>query len=306
MKRSPLFATACIVRSRRILILLGMILCTQGSPAGAQTATTLTYTNRSRPVLRAVLDLSKTYDYSYVITYEDPIYVYPGDLSDVTSQRNITPYSARRILIPLGGSLQLPLPGGSSISQQGMYTLLQQLVESWNDSSQGGSHFQVEEDSHGFHIVPTEVRDTTGSWRAVVSIMDDLISLPTESRTEDQMFQAICDALSFSANVHIYSLPEGGLIIGHRSPAKYTLGATDESAESVMTRAFKMLGQTPRAWYLLYDPTMHAYYMNINRVVSPNQLPPVPLPRAQPSNAPAPAQSPGCGSPSCAGGVPPP
>lgn len=302
MSSASPWATDRVARSGWTSVLFGVMFSVLfGGSVKAQNVTTLTYTNRPRPVLMAVLDLTRTYNYAYVISYEDPRYVYQGDLSDVTSERNITAYSASKVLIPRGGNLQLTLPAGTSMGQQGMYTLLQQLVGSWNNSGQGGAHFQVDEDGSTFHIVPTEVRNMAGNWQTVGSIMDDLISLPERPRTKDQMFQAICNALSFSAGIRVHSIPNGGLIIGPRSPASYTIGATDEPAGSVMTRAFTLLGQTPRTWYLLYDPTMHAYYLNIEVVTPPGQLPPRPSPT--PTQAPTgpPAQSPGCVGPSCGG-----
>jgi hypothetical protein len=61
-----------------------------------------------------------------------------------------------------------------------MYGLLEQVVQSWNGSNQGGGQFAVEEDGAVFHIVPTEVRDKDGNWQSVHSILAARISLPTE------------------------------------------------------------------------------------------------------------------------------
>lgn len=267
----------------RSSVLIIAILCSGlGGRASAQN-NTMTITNQSRPVMRALLQLSK--QYGYVITYEEPILIYTDDLRDVTTQRHISRYSARKILIPHGGSLQLQLPAGSKIGEQGMDDLLQQLVEAWADSNQGGAHFAVEEDGATFHIVPTEVRDSDGNWQAVESILKKPISLPSQPRDKYQTFDAICRAISISAGPKVNCLPDGGLIVGPWQTAQYTVGANDEPAESVLTRAIaQIMGRS--SWYLLYDPTTRSYFLNILRQpdtdTSATQRP------AAPSGAPGP------------------
>lgn len=243
----------------------------------------------SRTVLRAILALER--NYGYVITYEEPKYVYAGDLKDITGlRRDLNRYpqgKAPKVLIPLGGRLQLPLPRSSRLSDSEMYDLLKQLVDEWNDSNQGGAHFAVQENDAIFHIVPTEVRDISGNWQPVQSALAVSISLPKEPRTERQTFEAICGAVSAKAGIRLYSLPNGGLILGPPRITEYALGANDEQASNVLLRAFKAMGIT-RSWYLLYDPTTHAYYMNINAVpgvaaAAPSAAKPAPRPAQAPS-----------------------
>jgi hypothetical protein len=273
-----------------MLVFLGII---YAGGAGAQTGSMLAVSNHSRPVLKAILDLTTTY--GYVITYEDPVYVYQGDLKDRTQLRKdlkgFAPGQAPKVSIPQGGSLQLMLPGGA-MSEEGMYALLQQLVGSWNSSDQGGAHFAVEEDGAVFHVVPTGVRDQSGNWQSVESIMTTPISLPAHKRTEDQTFDAICSELSASAHIKVHSIPNGGLVFGTPQTARLTLEAYDEPAESVLMRAIKMTGQK-RSWYLLYDPTARAFFMNIDRVTQSGAASAAKAPSA-PSTAPSPpAQAPG-------------
>lgn len=267
----------------KALLALGMVLSVVlGAQAQAQT---LTFKARSRPVLRAALAL--TAKYGYVITYEDPIYANPDDLKDVTAQHKVPPHSTRRILIPRGGDLQLSVPSSGKISEETMYGLLQTLVQTWNDSNQGGAHFAVKEDGAVFHIVPTEVRDIDGNWQPVTSVLDGLVSFPNSAGTRDQTIQRICDAIR--ASVRINCLPDGGVIIGPPQREQYELAADAESAESVLTRALTMMGKN--SWYLLYDPTEHAYYMNV--IKEPESLPIVKPPGAPLSSA-AKVKQPNC------------
>lgn len=246
----------------KALLSLGIILAfVFGAHAHAQTS--LTFKARSRPVLRAALAL--TAKYGYVITYEEPIYTDPDDLKDVTAQHNAPPHSTRRILIPRGGDVQLPLPAGGSVNQETMYVLLQTLLQSWNASNQGGAHFAVKEDGAVFHIVPTEVRDADGNWQPVTSILYEPLSFANAVGTRDQTLQRICDAIR--VGIRVNCLPDGAVIVGPPQTQQYRLAAYAEPGESVLTRALKTMGKN--SWYLLYDPTEHAYYMNIIREPEP-------------------------------------
>jgi len=259
-----------------------------GGRVYAQTGSSaLAITGDARPVLKAILELESRY--GYAITYEEPKYDYQGDLKDVTQSRkdlkSFASGKAPKTFIPVGGSLQLTLPATAQVSQPAMNALLQQLVESWSDSNQGGAHFTVEEDGAVFHVVPTAVRDANGNWQSVESILAKPISFPTESRTEYETWQTICSDVAANAGVRVFAIPNGGLIFGPPQNAHYVLGADAEPAESVLMRAIKAMGKK-RSWYLLYDPTTRAYYMNIDEVQG--TLPSV---GAQPS-APGPATTP--------------
>lgn len=239
-------------------------------PLFAQSPGTLALTDVGRPVLKAALKLTE--QYGYVITYEEPAYRSKDDLVDVS--HDFHPHPAwRKILVPKGGNLNVTLPHGP-LKPTEMYALLQGLVDSWNASDQGGAQFAVVEDGAVFHIVPTQIRDESGNWKSVTPVLETPISLATEGRTIDETFDAVAAAVAASAGVKVKSLPEGGIIMGPVQRDKYTLGASQEPAASVLMRTLKMM-PTPRSWYLLYDPTTRAYFMNI-----------LGCPTVPPSNAP--------------------
>lgn len=250
-------------------IILSIILAGSASAQSNSSTTTLTLTSRSRPVMQMVLDLiSKC---GCVITYEDPRYVYEGDLRDATQEHRhldrLPSGGASKVLVPLGGSLQLTVPSGTSqLSDQATNDLLQQLVQSWFDSNQGGGRFQVRHQDGAFHVVPTEVRDPNGNWQAVQSILTHPITLPTESRDDWQTYKAIGQAIGAAANVKLVTIVNGGLILGG-SPFtdQYVFGAQNEPADDVLMQAFKLMGKT-RTWFLTYEPTRHVYFLNIDDV----------------------------------------
>ena len=236
-------------------------------PAAAQTSNTITITS-PRPVAKAVEELVEKY--GYVITYEDPEYVYPGDLQDATQyRRDLNQFPAGRapkIWVPLGGNVQLQLPSDTKPTAQDILNSLHQLVQSQNVANEGG-HFAVEQDSSGaFHVVPTEVRDPNGNWQPVTSILATAISLPTQARTEHDTFKAICNAISAQVLVKVDPIVNSGVEVGlvqfGSTHQTYTLGAQNEAASRVLTRAFQMIG-VKRTWLLYFDPTDHTYALNI-------------------------------------------
>lgn len=288
---------------------LGFILfAVLGGTAKAQTSgTTLKITDSPRPVLQAIMDLTKKY--GYVITYEDPKYVYQDDMKDVTQERrDLSQFPAGRAPKTyelIGGGLTLKLPNQAEIDESMMYGLLSQLVQSWFDSNQGGGHFQVQQQDGIFHVSPTDARDSNGNWRSTQSILGSPISLPTQSRDDWQTYKAIGWAVSAVVGIKIVTLVNGGIVLGGAPDAKeYVLGAQDEPASSVLMRAFNIMGKR-RTWYLLYEPTLRAYVLNIDDLAGPSWVAPSSspaTPSAQTQKAPAdatPALNPSAATPNC-------
>ena len=75
------------------------------SIAGAETRTATV--QDGRPVAKALESLESFY--GVPITYEDPPYVNPGEIADVTAQVRGGQTVGRRILVPRGSSLLLCL-----------------------------------------------------------------------------------------------------------------------------------------------------------------------------------------------------
>ena len=253
-----------------------------------------------RPVLKAVEELNAKY--TYIITYEEPKILYPGDVEDVTRQRRAEAKSrgkvvmAPRVLALNSGSVEVRLPTIVHVSEAAMYNLLQGVVRSWNDSNQGGAHFEVEEDGAAFHIVPAEIRDQNGNWRSIQSILNAPISFPTALRSDSGTFKAIAYALRVVAGARVFSIVNGGVRLGGPPDTKqYLIGAKDEPGVEVLMRAFKAMG-AKRTWYLNYDPTSRAYVLNIDDLQSTtssgsNTVPEALLRERQPSGPRVPCAS---------------
>jgi len=225
-----------------------------------------------RPVDRAASTLQARY--GYAITYEDPPYTNGDDLQDVSAKvvRNYWAYPhwvAPKVIVPRGGALTLHLPTSSHIDSQGLDAILQQLVRAQANSPRGG-RFRIEQAGDVFHVIPTEVRDQHGNWSAIAPLLDVLISLPTQSRSYEELIEAVCKAVSAATRIEM--LPGAGTggfgIFGSTvGPKRYVLGSNHEPARRVLDRILSAVeGDRGRlSWVLLYspEPTRGSYYLNI-------------------------------------------
>jgi len=237
-------------------------------------ATTLSVDD-GRPVAKAVQTLVS--QYGYAITYEDPRYAYDGDLQDVTTQvrkdlDKYPPGKAPKVIAPLGGKLTLNVPSTMGLSD--VSSVLNQLVQ----SSPSG-HFRVQQTGDVFHVVPTEVRDRDGNWALSSSILDVPISIPTKDRSESEIMDAICQAVSSIVQVEVDV--SGIRVGGFRSeagPTLYRFGADNELARSVLMRALATTSNNKRTWLIFYDVGQKLYVLNIFRVPELFPKPQVPVP----------------------------
>jgi hypothetical protein len=248
--------------------------------------------NDARPVAQAIQQLTEKY--GAIITYEDPRYSYDGDLQDVTEQvRNdlakFAPGKAPKIIVPKGGALSIDASSGD------VETILNKLVQAQSRASAGG-HFRVEHIGNAYHVVPTEIRDKKGNWTAQSSILDKPITLLMQDRDELAMMKAICGAITSATGEKVFLAGRysffGGISESVKAadtqarpsspsePArnedlapspypKFRLGAQNEPARSVLTRALDLAQKETRGetstWFLYYsvEDKQRGYYLNI-------------------------------------------
>ena len=234
-----------------------------------------------RPVDLAARTLAA--QYHAVITYEDPQYQDADDTVDrAASVRKdyglYAPGKAPKALGPVGGTLSV------NFSSSDLKSMLDQLNQAQTTAKVGG-RFGVETTGAVYHIVPVQVRDSSGKWIKQQSILDKPISLDSRPRGSYELLSSICGAVAGANNRGVLLITASGPDTD-QSP-RYTLAASQESARSVLVRALAMMapdvGQL--TWSLYYDVGSGKYYMNFLRapvVVSATT--------ATPSHAPAASQ----------------
>src|ERR1041385_6956005 len=108
-----------------------------------------------RPLAEAILLLESKF--GSVITYEDPAYVYSGDISDVTEnvRRDLDkfePGKAPRVLVPKGRTLE------KLVSDYGLVAR--------------SSRFRIERARDAFHVIPVLVRNAAGRLTPQAPVLD--------------------------------------------------------------------------------------------------------------------------------------
>jgi hypothetical protein len=251
-----------IIRARRnmraVLLLVG-VAASVGIPAATITV------EGSRPVAKVVENLIEKY--GYAITYEDPRYAYEEDLKDVAAQvrkdfDKYPPGQAPKTIVPKGGALTV------SYSTEDPASILNQVVQT---RTANGARFHVERTGDYFHIVPTERRDAEGRWEAHNSVLEIPISLVAHDRTEREMIQAICDAVSENSDVRIilggkYMVITGFAEEGAEPKRLYRMGADNEPARKVLLRALESVGKVTGerlTWLMYYDFGLRKYALNV-------------------------------------------
>jgi len=259
------FARACLP----IVALLGTQI------AGAQGGVSLTAED-PRPVAKAIGMLVARY--GSVITYEDPPYVYAGDIQDVTNQvrKDLDKYpsgKAPKVMIPRGGKLTFSLASTASADAvQDLRPSLDRLVRMGRET---GGHFRVLESGGAFHVIPTQVRNAEGNWADTASILDRPISIPTRDRTQFELLSDFCNAVTSAGHIEVKLGLAGSTGIG--ADARYSFGANNEVARDVLMRVLATIPlKTKTTWVLFYSVSDKAYYLSFLAV--PNLGPKVQAP----------------------------
>jgi hypothetical protein len=261
-----------------VLVVLGGAVVAYGAGSDQdEDAATLTRSGDSivlrvlsgRPVFRAVLKLQE--EYGYAITYEDPPYRFRGDLHDVASvvrkdYDKFPPDHRPVLLVPRTVELDLTFPVALTVGgPQGMHAILAKLVEAADLIGSGG-RFRVEQDGDVFHVIPVDVRDRNGNWMGYEALLDANISLPLRDRTEEDLYKNLAVEVGAQKSVQLTARVNGGIVMGHQAPAVHTnIGASNERARDVLTRAIQSHPGGKRTWTLMPFPELgeQVYGLNI-------------------------------------------
>lgn len=148
---------------------------------------------------RPLLDLCELIQsrYAKIVTYEDPIWVWRGELESRRGNENV-----KWGLFPKARSFSIP----ASLSLVQAPTLSLQLLDTFVDlyhRQTDGPRFTVLSSKLGLHIVPTQAYDAAGRLIPAVNPLDLVVSIPVARRTPSGHLRALCDQLSASSPVPI-------------------------------------------------------------------------------------------------------
>lgn len=224
----------------------------------AQKKQGISIVDRSRPIAAAAEQLSM--DNDWLVSYEDPQYLYSGDLEDVTNDVarakgfSVGPRS-KRFIVPRKGSVTLDYRRGDNPT-----TVAQRLAAR---SSELGTEFQVQTMGSRIVFMPARVRDKSGQLGPQTPYLSRHISISEMDRDGNELLSAICMELSETTGVRVVigTGPNFGRI-------RTSISAIDEPARDVLIRFLDSVDPTQRiVWYLNYDPGDAKFFLNFGYVV---------------------------------------
>lgn len=229
------------------------------------------YVDDPRPVLKAVLSLSS--QYSTIVTYEDPQYLFPGDLADVTLQvrRDLEKYppgQAPKIMVPRTQALAVRYDGMIATGEPSNWRQALDAIVDAHDANASGGRFEVRQTESVFHVVPTRTRNAQGQWVAFSPMLDTRIAISAQDVDGVQMLQLICDALVKETGKHVKlgTIPLNPLL-RYRGSIK----AENEPARDVLLRTVQGASKT-LTWQFLYGVTTDSFAINLTGVYVPRPL----------------------------------
>ena len=206
-----------------------------------------------RPVDSAALLLAG--QFGLLVSVEDPEYLFPGDIQDVTLQISRQLQPNHRIFVPKGGRLETPFSVRGDGSPADPRKLIQDLVERAN--SQFPFRYRLDTDGDSFAIVPTRTRDADGKSIAATALLDRRVTIPPGARTLIETAGLMASALSLQTGKRV-SCCQASVAGVPWGLASVTFEATDEPARSVLKRLIvaSLNGQPNHsyAWTVRCDP----------------------------------------------------
>jgi hypothetical protein len=178
-----------------------MMLVIQVATAQQQTpASSSSLVASPRPLADAVQILQATY--GKVVTYEESMLTWQGDL-EVQGRDP----KAKWALIPRTHAFTMPAVSGSDTD---LTRVLENTIAAYHQQT-SGIRFKVLSSTLGYHVVPVQVHDENGRSVSATSVLDHIVTVPSEARTAEGHLQALTAAISSTASlpVHINAFPGG-------------------------------------------------------------------------------------------------
>jgi hypothetical protein len=202
-----------------------------------------------RPLADALTEIEERL--GAVVTYEDPILSYDGDLA--TIDLNGRPFRG-----PRGGLFRLRLqPPSTASNGHDVEHIVRVALADYAASGLAGT-FRLDRTGHMLHVVPTAARDTGGILRPQVSILDTRISFDDRRRTALDVLEVLGNASG------------GRLAVGLRGnmnrvfeQVPLTGGATQEPMRSILAKVLDATDPT-LSWRVYCGPAPDRTVCHLN------------------------------------------
>ena len=205
-----------------------------------------------RPLADAIHQLEERL--GAVITYEDPVLSYDGDLE--TIDLNGRPFRG-----PRGGLFRLRLPTPSAALPDGHVERTVRLALADYSASGLAGTFRLARTGDMLHVIPSAAKDMSGASRAQTPVLDDRVSFDDAPRTAMELLDALQPA------------SRGRLLIGRTDPrfmlqnTKLLGGANNEPMRDVLAKTLQ--STSPAISWRLFcgaSPGRDQCYLNVHVV----------------------------------------
>ena len=241
-----------IFRARHVMMVaMGLLVTFLGNASASPDTVTV---QDGRPVAEAIQELEKRFGWQ--ITYEDPPYVYYGDIADVSDTdwpgvpiqspaQLQAAQQGHRTIVPKGGSLSFTLSSANPDELGAVGTLL----KSYNESHLG-FEFDVVQGVGLLHVVPRKARGLSGNLDPVKPVLDTVITIEPKERTSEALIEEVLTKISVATNtvVDMGTVPTNML-----SLTKTSIAASGKTARSILEQ-WILERRARLSWQLLCDP----------------------------------------------------
>ena len=165
-------------RMRGLLVaILSLLPFVLARPSAAQADRLDVDVDDARPLAAAIEALERRH--GWIITYEDPPYVFAGDILDVTAQVRKDGAMHQRVLVPAGGPFRFTYEASAAASKDASASMLEGLLEQYHASGNAGV-FRLAQTGTVFHVIPARHRNALGASETTASLLDATISINTK------------------------------------------------------------------------------------------------------------------------------
>jgi hypothetical protein len=235
----------------------------------AQVREVQTRENDSRPLETAAETLERTY--GWIVTYEDPPYVFSLDTDDVSESicRSNCDQIEHRTLVPRSTPYVYMLDEDKAKEGElGAPTVIAALLDAHNRSGNPGKFRALAVRVPGgpmvFHIVPYEMRDEHGQSKAYTPLLDTRITIAPGKRSLEAILNEIEAKLQAATGVEFVTAAIGS---NYLTQTAVDFDAQNEVARDVLRRLL-IEKSGPSSWLMMCDPS--AFHkicsLNVHRV----------------------------------------
>jgi len=195
--------------------------------------------------LKVIVDSLQSH-FAKPITYEDPVWLFNGDLE----REDGNPKLGLELKYQ---RFELGALTSSKLNQELLTTIVDAYAAQF-----GAPAFRVSRSNYGFHIIPEVSRDESGALRKPTALLDTVINLSDHSLGANAAIKEICDAITVSTGIRVWPAlrPLGTgffrLYSGNRPVSAAWKGGTQTARSALIAVLNK--SATTFYWQLLCQP----------------------------------------------------